>query len=108
MPTGDNRDQGRVRDRSTWLGEGMGLAVLVLLVLFAVSGLVGIEHGPDLHSLWPLPGRVALLRLGAGALVLLGANILPVYKPRGLTPYGWRWEDEQGGTQVARRSKLAA
>lgn len=44
-----------------------------------------------------------LIHASAGALVLLGANILSVYKPRGLTPYGWRWEDEQRRRQLKRR-----
>lgn len=44
-----------------------------------------------------------LIHAGGGALVLLGAKVLSVYKPRGLTPYGWRWEDEQRRAQVARR-----
>lgn len=49
-----------------------------------------------------------LLHASAGALVLLGANVLSVYKPRGLTPYGWRWEDEQRRKQMERRSKPAS
>jgi hypothetical protein len=52
--------------------------------------------------------RLALspvLHAGAGAVVLLGANVLSVYKPRGLTPYGWRWEDEQRRKQGMRRPK---
>ena len=32
---------------------------------------------------------------GAGLLVLLVATILAVYKPRGLTPYGWRKQYEE-------------
>ena len=49
-----------------------------------------------------------VLHAGAGAAVLLGANVLSVYKPRGLTPYGWRWEDEQRRKQLERRAKPAA
>ena len=44
-----------------------------------------------------------LLHASAGAIVLLGATALSVYKPRGLTPYGWRWEDEQRRKQRSRR-----
>ena len=32
---------------------------------------------------------------GAGLLVLLGNTVLGVFKPRGLTPYGWRKQREQ-------------
>ena len=49
-----------------------------------------------------------VLHAGAGAAVLLGANVLSVYKPRGLTPYGWRWEDQQRRKQLERRAKPAA
>jgi hypothetical protein len=46
-----------------------------------------------------------VLHASAGAIVLLGANVLSVYKPRGITPYGWRWEDEQRRKQLDRRIK---
>ena len=49
-----------------------------------------------------------LVHAGTGALVLLGASVLSVYKPRGLTPYGWRWEDEQRRKQMERRAKTAS
>ena len=49
-----------------------------------------------------------VLHACAGAAVLLGANVPSVYKPRGLTPYGWRWEDEQRRKQLERRAKPAA
>jgi hypothetical protein len=48
-----------------------------------------------------------LIHAGAGAIVLLVANVLSVYKPRGLTPCGWRWEDEQRRVQLARHRKSA-
>ena len=57
----------------------------------SVNDLRGLAFSPVLHA-------------SAGALVLLGANILSVYKPRGLTPYGWRWEDEQRRKQLERRT----
>ena len=60
-----------------------------------VNDLRGLAFSPVLHA-------------GAGAAVLLAANVLSVYKPRGLTPYGWRWQDEQRRKQLARRSKSAA
>ena len=49
-----------------------------------------------------------VLHAGAGALVLLGANVLSVYKPRGLTPYGWRWEDEQRRKHLERPTRPAS
>ena len=52
----------------------------------------------ELRALAPSP----LIHASAGAAVLIGANVLSVYKPRGLTPYGWRWEDEQRRRQLER------
>ncbi len=36
-----------------------------------------------------------LLHAGGGLLVLLVIQVLNMYKPRGLTPYGWRKQHEQ-------------
>lgn len=46
-------DSGASRDRSTpgWV-KVLGMIVLVALILFVVSRLFGIQHGPDLHSSW--------------------------------------------------------
>ena len=37
----------------------------------------------------------SLIAAGAGVLALLVAATLAVYKPRGLTPYGWRKQYER-------------
>jgi uncharacterized membrane protein len=39
--------------------------------------------------------RGELLHAGVGLLVLLVIQVLNVYKPRGVTPYGWRKQFEQ-------------
>ncbi len=36
-----------------------------------------------------------LLHAGGGLLVLLVITVLNVYKPRGMTPYGWRKQHEE-------------
>jgi hypothetical protein len=36
-----------------------------------------------------------LLHAALALLVLLAATVLAVYKPQGLTPYGWRKQREQ-------------
>ena len=47
--------------------------------------------GADLHGL-----QVQMVIAAAAALVaLLAATTLGVYKPRGMTPYGWRKQQEQ-------------
>ena len=47
--------------------------------------------GADLHGL-----RIQIVvEAGAALLVLLVATALSVYKPKGMTPYGWRKQHEQ-------------
>ena len=48
-----------------------------------------------------LPGEV--VHAGGGLLVLLVIQVLNVYKPRGLTPYGWR--KQHGQRRALQRSK---
>jgi hypothetical protein len=36
-----------------------------------------------------------LFHAGGGLLVLLVVTVLNVYKPQGMTPYGWRKQHEQ-------------
>ena len=45
----------------------------------------------DLHE----PRIQLVVAAGAGLLVLLVNTTLAVYKPRGMTPYGWRKQNEQ-------------
>jgi hypothetical protein len=42
-----------------------------------------------------------LLHAGIGLLVLLVIQVLNVYKPRGLTPYGWRKQQAERPTLPA-------
>lgn len=73
------------------------LATLILLVhtqpIERLAGVAAktIVAGANLHS------QQSLLVVASGAaLVVLGvATALSVYKPQGMTPYGWRKQDEQ-------------
>ncbi len=79
--------------------------VLISLVLTVLSTVVLLLHMPTVSSL----ARVAreaddaalhglggdLFHPGVGLLVLLAITVLNVYKPRGLTPYGWRKEQQE-------------
>lgn len=93
--------------------------VVVKLVLTIGATLVLLQYTQTISHLVEAAGDATIgdlrqlafspvLHAGAGAAVLLGANVLSVYKPRGLTPYGWRWEDEQRRKQLERRAKPAA
>lgn len=73
LPTKENSDQrradsGAVRNRSTpgWV-KVLGVFVLVLLILFVVSRLFGIQHGPDLHSTLLAPDRLAFVHAFSAA-----------------------------------------
>ena len=99
--------------RYWWVVVKLVLTIGATLVLLqytrtTMSHLVQAARDPiasvrDLRELALSP----VLHASAGALVLLGASMLSVYKPRGLTPYGWRWEDEQRRRQRSRRGTPA-
>jgi hypothetical protein len=62
LPTKDPADRpDAARDRRTpgWV-KVLGVIVLMLLAAFVVSRLLGIQHGPDLHS-WLLAPDLAVV-----------------------------------------------
>src|ERR687885_1726972 len=79
--------------------------VLITLVLTTLSTVVLLLHMPTVSSLADgarkadgahLRGAAGdLFHAGGGLLVLLVITVLNVYKPHGLTRYGWRKQQEQ-------------
>ena len=79
--------------------------VLITLVLTILSIVVLLLHMADVSSLADVAQEADgaalaglgpdLLHTGVGLLVLLVITGLNVYKPRGLTPYGWRRQQER-------------
>jgi hypothetical protein len=67
--------------------------VVLLLHMPAVSSLTDMARAADADDLRRLGGD--LLHPGLGLVVLLAIMVLNVYKPRGLTRYGWRKQQEQ-------------
>ena len=65
---------------------------VLLLHMPTVSYFAGLAAATDGAGLGGLRGE--LLHAGGGLLVLLVTTTLSVYKPRGLTPYGWRKQRE--------------
>jgi hypothetical protein len=65
----------------------------LLLHMPTVSHLAGLARAADGADLATLGGD--LFHPGVGLLVLLVITGLNVYKPQGLTPYGWRKQHEQ-------------
>ena len=67
--------------------------VILLLHLPTVSALARVARDADPSALSRLGGD--LFHPGAGLLVLLAITGLNMYKPRGMTRYGWRKERER-------------
>jgi hypothetical protein len=101
------------------LGTSWGLFkhywVLVKLVITAVSTFLLITHMRGISYMAEIAGQMALgsgdlrglrVQLAVDAAAAIGAllvtTVLSIYKPRGLTPYGWRKQREQrvGGRVV--------
>ena len=70
--------------------------VVLLLHMPTVSSLADVAREADGAALDGLGGD--LLHPGVGLLVLLVITVLNVYKPRGVTPYGRRKQEEQRTT----------
>lgn len=94
------------------LGTSWGLFrhywVLAKLLITAVSTFLLITHMQGITYMADIAGQMALgsgdlrglrvqLAVDAAAAIgaLLATTLLSVYKPRGLTPYGWRKQREQ-------------
>lgn len=83
--------------RHYWVLFSLVLTILTTFVLLLhmprVSALANVAREADSADLGRLGGD--LFHPGVGLLVLLVITALNVYKPRGLTPYGWRKQHEQ-------------
>lgn len=83
--------------RHYWVLISLGLTVLSIVILLlhmpTVSMLADMAQAADDAELAGFGGD--LLHPGVGLLVLLAITGLNVYKPRGLTPYGWRKQQER-------------
>jgi hypothetical protein len=83
--------------RHYWVLITLALTILATVVLLlhmpTVSSLAAVARGADGAALAGLGGD--LLHPGVGLLVLLVIIGLNVYKPRGMTPYGWRKQHEE-------------
>jgi hypothetical protein len=67
--------------------------VVLLLHMSAVDRMADLVRAADQTQLRALGGD--LMHPGVGLLVLLVIAVLNVYKPRGVTPYGWRKQQER-------------
>ena len=90
--------------RHYWVVFKLVITVVATFVLLLYTETVGVlagvaaEPSADLRD---LRSPTFVLHAGAATLLLLAATALAVYKPRGMTRYGWRKQHEIG--TVARR-----
>lgn len=59
------------------------------------------------NDLAVLQSPSALLHAGAALLVLLTATILSIYKPQGITRYGWRRQQEERKSIAEKRVRIS-
>lgn len=92
--------------RHYWVLIKLVLTVLVVVVLWLQLGNIRLLAALPVEALlsaeWATAKFSMVLHSGAGLAVLLGATILSVYKPAGLTRYGWNRRysltaDQEGG-----------
>ena len=83
--------------RHYWVLISLVLTVLSTWILLAhmrtVSAMADMARTADSADLGGHGGDI--LHAGGGLVVLLAITVLNVYKPRGLTPYGWRKRQEE-------------
>lgn len=88
--------------RHYWVVISLVLTILATTVLLlhmpTVSFLANMAREAEGAHLAGLGGD--LFHAGGGLLVLLAVTVLNVYKPRGLTTYGWRKQRRQGVAPV--------
>src|SRR5262245_20536029 len=84
--------------------------VLLSLVLTVFATFVLMQHMWDsffarasagTHNVSSSGLQSELLHAGVGLLVLIVIQVLNVYKPRGMTSYGWRKQHEQSAQRMA-------
>ena len=84
--------------RHYWVVFKLVLTVLATAVLLDYTQTVRhfAEAAATIAAVDAVGLRSYLLHSGGGLLVLIVTTVLAVYKPQGLTPYGWRRQQEQG------------
>jgi hypothetical protein len=85
--------------RHYWVLAKLVLTVVATLVLLQESAVVSLLAGLAVTSADPRELSSTLVHSVGGLLILLTAAVLSVFKPRGLTRYGWRKQQERRNGQ---------
>jgi hypothetical protein len=95
--------------RHYWVLISLALTIFACWVLLdhmgTVSYYAGIAGEPGSSNLLSLQSGLSgeLLHAGLGLVVLLVVQVLNVYKPQGMTPYGWRKQEEE---RIAKQKQI--
>ncbi|MBA3850896.1 MAG: DUF2269 domain-containing protein [Chloroflexi bacterium] len=85
--------------RHWWVLISLLLTIFAIVVLLAEAGVItsiaGIAADPMTSDERMLALPPTLLHSVGGLMVLLVVQVLNVYKPQGLTPHGWRKQQEE-------------
>jgi hypothetical protein len=85
--------------RYWWVSISFVLTSLAVLVLLSetrlISNMAALARDSSTSDAILLDAPPTLLHSVGGLLVLLLIQVLNVYKPQGLTPYGWRKQQKQ-------------
>jgi hypothetical protein len=81
--------------RHYWVLIKLGLTVVATWVLLQEASVVGRFADLAATSADPRALGSTLVHSGGGLLILLAITVLSVFKPRGVTRYGWRKQQER-------------
>ena len=87
--------------RHYWVVVKLGLTLAATLVLLAYTGTLSAlsdtaSESRSTHDATLLRTNSVIIHSAGALVVLFVANVLAVFKPRGLTRYGWRKSREHG------------
>jgi hypothetical protein len=98
--------------RHWWVLISLALTILATVVLLSESGVVttvaAMAADPSTTDAAVLAYPPTLLHSVGGLAVLLVIQFLNVYKPQGLTPYGWRKQQEERRRLQLRATRVVA
>lgn len=98
--------------RHWWVLISLTLTVVATVVLLSEAGVVtrvaAMAADPSMSDGAVLAFPPTLLHSVGGLAVLLVVQVLNVYKPQGVTPYGWRKQQEERQRLQARSTRTPA